>query len=98
MAQIHELESKSRFGTRYIVGIILALSFKLALIFGATWLIVLFLFKYSSLSSILASLSLIIYNLFFVDNFENIFLILFFLIIIYTHKQNILIDKDKKES
>ena len=26
MAQIHELESKSRFGTRYIVGIILAIS------------------------------------------------------------------------
>ena len=26
MAQIHELESKSRFGTRYIVGIILIIS------------------------------------------------------------------------
>jgi len=70
----------------------------LTLIFGATWLIVLFLFRYSSLSSILASLSLIIYNLFFDDNFQNIFLILFFLIIIYTHKLNILRIKDKKET
>ena len=26
MAQIHDLESKSRFGTKYIVGIILAIS------------------------------------------------------------------------
>ena len=85
-------------GVAVYVGIILALSFKLALIFGVTWLIVLFLFKYSSLSSILASLSLIIYNLFYNDNFQNIYLIIFFLIIIFTHKQNILRIKDKKET
>ena len=92
------LKFKSGKGVAVYVGIILALSFKLALIFGATWLIVLFLFKYSSLSSILASLSLIIYNLFYNDNFQNIYLIIFFLIIIYTHKQNILRIKDKKET
>lgn len=92
------LKFKGGKGVAVYVGIILALSFKLALIFGATWLIVLFLFRYSSLSSILASLSLIIYNLFFDNNFQNIFLILFFLIIIYTHKQNILRIKDKKET
>ena len=92
------LKFKGGKGVAVYVGIILALSFKLALIFGVTWLIVLFLFKYSSLSSILASLSLIIYNLFFDNNFQNIFLILFFLIIIYTHKQNIFRIKDKKET
>ena len=92
------LKFKGGKGVAVYVGIILALSFKLALVFGATWLIVLFLFRYSSLSSILASLSLIIYNLFFDNNFQNIFLILFFLIIIYTHKQNILRIKDKKET
>ena len=58
------LKFKGGKGVAVYVGIILALSLKLALIFGATWLIVLFLFRYSSLSSILASLSLIIYNLF----------------------------------
>ena len=67
------LKFKGGKGVAVYVGIILALSFKLALIFGATWLIVLFLFRYSSLSSILASLSLLIYNLFFDDNFKNIF-------------------------
>ena len=92
------LKFKGGKGVAVYVGIILALSFKLALIFGVTWLIVLFLFKYSSLSSILASLSLIIYNLFYDDNFQNIYLIIFFLIIIYTHKQNILRIKDKKET
>ena len=92
------LKFKGGKGVAVYVGIILALSFKLALIFGATWLIVLLLFRYSSLSSIFASLSLIIYNLFFNDNFQNFFLILFFLIIIYTHKQNILRIKDKRET
>ena len=92
------LKFKGGKGVAVYVGIILALSFKLALIFAAIWLIILFLFRYSSLSSILASLSLIIYNLFFDNNFQNIFLILFFLIIIYTHKQNILRIKDKKET
>ena len=92
------LKFKGGKGVAVYVGIILALSFKLALIFGATWLILLFVFRYSSLSSILASLSLIIYNLFYNDNFQNTFLILFFLIIIYTHKQNILRIKDKKET
>ena len=72
------LKFKGGKGVAVYVGIILALSFKLALIFGATWLIVLFLFRYS-LSSILASLSLIIYNLFFDNNFQNIFLIFIFL-------------------
>ena len=92
------LKFKGGKGVAVYVGIILALSFKLALIFGATWLIVLFLFRYSSLSSIFASLSLMIYNLIFNDNFQNFFLILFFLIIVYTHKQNILRIKDKKET
>ncbi len=92
------LKFKGGKGVAVYVGIILALSLKLALIFGATWLIVLFTFRYSSLSSILASLSLIIYNLIFDDNFQNIFLILFFLIIIYRHKQNILKIKDRKET
>ena len=92
------LKFKGGKGVAVYVGIILALSFKLALIFGATWLIVLILFRYSSLSSILASLSLIIYNLFYDYNFQNIYLIIFFLIIIYTHKQNILRIKDKRET
>ena len=92
------LRFKGGKGVAVYVGIILALSFKLALIFGATWLIVLFTFRYSSLSSILASLSLILYNLIFNDKFSSVFLILFFLIILYTHKQNILRIKDRKET
>ncbi len=85
-------------GVAVYVGIILALSIKLFFIFGITWLIILFMFRYSSLSSILASLSLIIYNLIFNGEFLNIFLIIFFLIIVFTHKQNILRIKERKET
>ncbi len=92
------LKFKGGKGVAVYVGIILALSFKLALIFGIIWLIVLFAFRYSSLSSILASSSLILYNTIFKDKFSSIFLILFFLIILYTHKQNILRIKDRKET
>ena len=92
------LKFKGGKGVAVYVGIILALSFKLFLIFGITWLIILFIFKYSSLSSILASLSLIIYNLIFNDEFLNFFLIIFFLIIVFTHKQNILRIKERKET
>ena len=92
------LNFKGGKGVAVYVGIILALSFKLALVFGITWLVVLFIFKYSSLSSILASSSLIFYNMIFNDKFLNIFLIIFFLIIIYTHKQNILRIRDGKET
>ena len=92
------LKFKGGKGVAVYVGIILALSFKLALIFGIIWLIVLFAFRYSSLSSILASSSLILYNSIFNDKFSSIFLILFFLIILYTHKQNILRIKDRKET
>ena len=67
------LKLKGGKGVAVYVGIILALSFKLAFIFGVTWLIVLFLFRYSSLSSILASLSVIIFNLFFDGNFQIFF-------------------------
>ena len=57
------LKFKGGKGVAVYVGIILALSLKLALIFGVTWLIILIAFRYSSLSSILASSSIIFYNL-----------------------------------
>ncbi len=92
------LKFKGGKGVAVYVGIILALSLKLALIFGVTWLIILIAFRYSSLSSILASSSIIFYNLIFNDKFLNIFLIIFFLLIIYTHKQNIYRIKEGLES
>ena len=70
------------------LGVILALSYKFFLIFGITWLVLSFLFRYASLSSIISSLIVFVYSYFFINNFSLI-LFIFFVIIIYTHRDNI---------
>ena len=49
------LKFKGGKGVATYLGIILALSFKLAVVFGFVWLTILFFFRYSSLSSIFAA-------------------------------------------
>ena len=84
------LKFKGGKGVAVYLGIVLGVSFKLALVFVFSWLIILFLFKYSSLSSILSSLMLIFYNYFFGEYFMIVYLVWLFIIILFTHRQNIL--------
>ena len=79
------------------LGVILALSYKFFLIFGITWLVLSFLFRYASLSSIISSLIVFVYSYFFINNFSLI-LFIFFVIIIYTHRENIVRLKNSEES
>ncbi len=92
------LKFKGGKGVAVYLGIVLGVSFEFALIFGFSWLIILFIFKYSSLSSILSSLILIFYNYFFNELFMNLFLISLFLIILFTHRQNLVRIKEGKET
>ena len=91
------LRFKGGKGVATYLGIILALSYKFFLIFGITWLILSFLFRYASLSSIISSLTVFIYSYFFINNFSLI-LFIFFVIIIYTHRENIVRLKNSEES
>ena len=84
-------------GVATYLGVILALSYKFFLIFGITWLVLSFLFRYASLSSIISSLIVFVYSYFFINNFSLIFFI-FFVIIIYTHRENIVRLKNSEES
>ena len=84
-------------GVATYLGVILALSYKFFLIFGITWLILSFLFRYASLSSIISSLIVFVYSFFFINNFSLI-LFIFFVIIIYTHRENIVRLKNSEES
>ncbi len=84
-------------GVATYLGVILALSYKLFLIFGITWLAISFLFRYASLSSIISSLIVFVYSYFFINNFSFI-LFIFFVIIIYTHRENIVRLKNSEES
>ena len=73
-------------GVATYVGVVLALSIELAIIFILTWLLILFLFKYSSLSSIISSMIVFLYSLFTINNNLTLFYFLTFMIILYTHK------------
>ena len=76
-------------GVAIYLGIVLGLSFKLALVFGLTWLVVLFFFRYSSVSSIFASLIVFVYSLTLNNFYTSIYLFIASVIIFYTHKENI---------
>ena len=91
------LKFKGGKGVATYLGVILALSYKFFLIFGITWLVLSFLFRYASLSSIISSLIVFVYSYFFINNFSLI-LFIFFVIIVYTHRENIVRLKNSKES
>ena len=84
-------------GVATYLGIIFVLSLKLGLFFCVSWIIVATITKYSSLSSILSSLIIFLIS-FWENNFElNLYLFITFVIILYTHRQNIIKLKNKNE-
>ena len=83
------LKFKGGKGVATYIGILCCINLYLGVSFGIVWLITFFLFKYSSLSSLIGSLSVPIIN-FFVFNDEIIFFfIIMFVLIFYTHRENI---------
>ena len=91
------LKFKGGKGVATYLGVILALSYKFFLIFGISWLVLSFLFRYASLSSIISSLIVFVCSYFFNNNFSLI-LFIFFIIILYTHRENIVRLKNSDES
>jgi len=91
------LKFKGGKGVATYLGVILALSYKFFLIFGISWLVLSFLFRYASLSSIISSLIVFVCSYFFNNNFSSI-LFIFFIIILYTHRDNIVRLKNSEES
>jgi acyl phosphate:glycerol-3-phosphate acyltransferase len=91
------LNFKGGKGVATYVGILFAINLIYGFIFIISWMITFFIFKYSSLSSIVASLSVPIYLLIFKD-FNSIFFIIMFVLIFYTHRENVKRLKNKQES
>ncbi len=91
------LKFKGGKGVATYLGVLIALSYKFFLIFGVSWLVISFLFRYASLSSIISSLTVFIYSYFFNNNFSLI-LFIFFIVILYTHRGNVVRLKNSKES
>lgn len=92
------LKFKGGKGVATYLGIIFALSLKLGIIFGLIWIITASISRYSSLSSVLSILIVFIFSFFFENLALSIFLFNAFVIIVFTHKQNIVRLKNKSES
>ena len=92
------LKFKGGKGVAAYLGIMLGISFSLGVVFGLAWLLVAIIFRYSSLSSIIGSMSVWIYSIFIGNEIQTYLLFIIFIIIIYTHKDNIIRLKNSKES
>ena len=94
------LKFKGGKGVATYVGILFCINILFGLLFISTWLILYFIFKYSSLSSLLATLSIPAYILFFLSGHNIIFFLIIFVLIFYTHKENVkrLINKEESKT
>jgi len=96
-------------GVATYLGILLALSIQLGLLFMFTWLAVSLIFRYSSLSSMFSSLTVFVVTLIkdtalqsiasntYVEEEIKLILFIFFILIIFTHRKNISNLKNKTE-
>ena len=91
------LKFKGGKGVATYLGILFVLSLNLSFIFCISWIIISLITKYSSLSSIMSALIIFIFA-FLNNNFElTSYLFITFIIILYTHRQNIVRIKNKSE-
>ena len=83
------LKFKGGKGVASYLGILCCLDIFTALIFGVVWISVFILFKFSSLSSLLASLTIPIFHFFYNSNSDYYFYFMMFILIFFTHRENI---------
>ena len=83
------LKFKGGKGVATYVGILCCMNIYLGISFGIVWLITFVMFKYSSLSSIVGGLSVPIINFLFFNDQIFYFFIIMFILIFYTHRENI---------
>ena len=83
------LKFKGGKGVASYLGILCCLDIYSALIFGVVWISIFILFKFSSLSSLLASLTIPIFHFFYNSNSDYYFYFMMFILIFFTHRENI---------
>ena len=92
------LKFKGGKGVATYVGILFSINIILGLIFVISWAFIFLLFRYSSLSSIIGSLSVPIYILITGQINDAIFFATMFILIFFTHRENIKRLKNKEEN
>ena len=92
------LKFKGGKGVATYLGVILALSYKFFLIFSISWISLSLLFRFASLSSIISTLIVFLYAFFLEIDNSILILFIFFVMILFTHKENILRLKNSTEN
>ena len=92
------LKFKGGKGVATYVGILFSINILLGLIFVISWGVIFLISRYSSLSSIIGSLSVPLYLFITTEKSSVIFFITMFVLIFFTHKENIIRLKNKEES
>jgi len=83
------LKFKGGKGVATYVGMLFCINYILGFIFIFSWFIIFIIFRYSSLSSLIASLTIPIYHFYIIDNNNYYFFIILFILIFYTHRENV---------
>ena len=91
------LKFKGGKGVATYVGILFSINLTIGFVFIGVWFFTFLISKYSSLSSLHASLSIPIY-LFFFTSQNLVFFSIMFILILYTHRENVKRLKNKEES
>ena len=91
------LRFKGGKGVATYIGILFSINIILGLIFIIRWAVTFLISKFSSLSSLIASLIVPVYLIIF-ENYNSIFFIIMFVFIFYTHRENVKRLKNKEES
>ena len=87
-------------GVATYVGILFCLNYLSGLVFCIIWLLIFLIFKYSSLSSMTSSFCIPIFQYFFISDPFYYFYFIMFIMIFYTHRENIkrLINKTESKT
>ena len=92
------LKFKGGKGVATYVGVLFSINILFGLIFCISWVIIFLISRYSSLSSLIGSLTMPVY-IFFNNQMSNTFFFgIMFVLIFYTHRENIKRLKNKEES
>ena len=83
------LKFKGGKGVATYLGILFAFNILLPLVFIVSWLVIVFISKFSSLSSLVSTFIVLIVNIFLKGLDQSVILFLFFVLIMYSHKTNI---------
>ena len=92
------LKFKGGKGVATYLGILFAINFYFGIVFIISWFITFFISKFSSLSSLIGAASIPIYLLFLTQFDQVIFFTIMFVLIFFTHRENIKRLKNKEET